>query len=154
MYEDSATEVHASKARSRITNGARFLPSVDGRSVWARRARDLLELHISDLGGEDNVSEAQRSLCRRAAVIETELEYQEFAFAEARAAGREPKMARLDLYSRLSGNLKRLLEAVGIERRARPVPDLGEYIARQYGPRRDQTGQAGRDAPRRTRRTR
>src|SRR5262245_24752189 len=42
--------------RSRITNGSALLPSVDGRSTWARRLRDLVELHLHDLGGRDAVS--------------------------------------------------------------------------------------------------
>jgi hypothetical protein len=39
-------------ARSRLTNGKELLPGVDGRSLWARRFRDVLALHLSDLGGE------------------------------------------------------------------------------------------------------
>ena len=38
--------------RSRVTNGSAILPGVDGRSVWARRFRDLMGLHLSDLGGD------------------------------------------------------------------------------------------------------
>jgi hypothetical protein len=39
-------------ARSRVTNGRELLPGVDGRSLWVRRFRDVLALHVSDLGGE------------------------------------------------------------------------------------------------------
>ena len=42
-----------SSARSAITNQD-HLPGVDGRSSWARRMRDLMALHIADLGGEYN----------------------------------------------------------------------------------------------------
>jgi hypothetical protein len=42
-----------SHARTRVTNGKSLLgPGVDGRSLWARRFRDVLALHLSDLGGE------------------------------------------------------------------------------------------------------
>jgi Caspase domain len=45
---------YPSRQRSRITNGS-LLPSVtDGRSAWVRRVKDVIELHISDLGGEAN----------------------------------------------------------------------------------------------------
>jgi hypothetical protein len=57
--------------RSRITNGSALPPDIDGRSPWIRRCKDIIAAHISDLGGEDNVSEAERSIIRRAAVLTT-----------------------------------------------------------------------------------
>jgi hypothetical protein len=39
-------------ARTRITNGKELLPGIDGRSLWTRRFRDVLALHLSDLGGQ------------------------------------------------------------------------------------------------------
>ena len=49
----------------------------------------LLALHISDLGGEDNVSEAERALLRRAVTLIIELERREVMFAQAGAADDE-----------------------------------------------------------------
>jgi hypothetical protein len=110
--------------RARETNG-KLLPSVDGRSVWARRLRDLIEMHLSDLGGEDRVSEAEKSIVRRASTLEVELERLEAKFAQAGEASRED----LDMYSRVAGNLRRLLEAIGLGRRAVDVtPDLHAYV--------------------------
>jgi hypothetical protein len=43
-------------------------------------------LHISDLGGEDNVSEAERALVRCAVTLIVELERREVMFAQAGAA--------------------------------------------------------------------
>ena len=63
--------------KSRITNGKELLPSVDGRSIWARRFRDLISLHASDLGGTDCLSQAELSLIRRAAALTVELEHME-----------------------------------------------------------------------------
>jgi hypothetical protein len=58
-----------SPGKSRITNGSAFLgPEADGRSVWARRARDVYHDHLSDVGGEDNASAAERSIICRAAI--------------------------------------------------------------------------------------
>jgi len=74
-------------------------------------------LHLSDLGGNDNVTEAERSIIRRVATLTVELERMEHAFA---LAG-EAKPDQLDLYQRTAGSLRRLLEAVGIERRSRDV---------------------------------
>lgn len=113
-------------ARSRVTNGNAVLPGIDGRSTWARRLRDLIDLHISDLGGPMAVSEAERSIVRRAATMTVELERLESQFAvNGEASARE-----LDLYQRTAGNLRRLLEAVGTSRRQRNItPDPLSYAA-------------------------
>jgi hypothetical protein len=124
-----AVERRKDKQRSRVTNGSSLLPGVDGRSAWVRRAKDIIASHISDLGGEDNTSAAERSLVRRAAILSVELERMEAQFAVAGEADPE----QLDLYGRTSGNLRRLLEAVGIHgRRSRDVtPDPLTY-AREH----------------------
>jgi hypothetical protein len=82
---------------------------------------------LADLGGDDNVSEAERSIIRRVATLTVELELLELKFAKAGGA----EAANLDLYQRTAGNLRRLLEAIGLQRRARDVtPDPLTY-ARQ-----------------------
>ena len=68
--------------RSRVTNGTELLPGLDGRSLLARRFRDLIAQHTMDLGGESNVSQAQLSLIRRAAALTVELERWETRFAD------------------------------------------------------------------------
>jgi hypothetical protein len=103
--------------KSRITNGSAFLPGIDGRSPWVRRAKDLIHDHLSDLGGFNNASAAERSITRRVAVLSVELENLEARFATAGAASAED----LDLYQRTANSLRRLLEAVGLQRRARDV---------------------------------
>ena len=119
-----AADRSKSRQRSRVTNGTALLPGVDGRSAWMRRCKDIIAAHVSDLGGEDNISAAERSLIRRAAVITTELEMMEARFAAAGHA--DP--GELDLYQRTAGNLRRLLEAIGLQRRAKPVPDLDTFL--------------------------
>ncbi len=126
-HGDSHTEVATKpEARSAVSNGSRLLPGVDGRSTWVRRCRDLIELHTSDLGGPDAVSVAEACLVRRAAVLTTELEQLESRFALAGQA----TASDLDLYQRCAGNLRRLLEAVGLQRRARPVQGLPVLLGR------------------------
>ena len=116
-----------SRQRSRITNGSALLPGVDGRSAWIRRCKDVIAEHLADMGGSDNTSAAERSIVRRAAVLTTELEMLEARFAQAG----EATAVDLDLYIRASGNLRRLLEAVGLHRRARDVtpPNPLDYAA-------------------------
>jgi hypothetical protein len=105
-----------SKLRSATTNGNRpFVLGGDSRGAWVRRWKDLTELHISDLGGPEACSEAQLSLCRRIATTSVELERLEARMSEG------DDSVDLDVYNRLAGNLRRMLESIGLERRARPV---------------------------------
>lgn len=104
-------------ARSAVTNGSILLQGVDGRSSWARRARDLIEAHVADLGGHNMCSEGERSIVRRISVMTVELERMEQKFALAD----EINGQELDLYQRTAGSLRRLLESVGIQRRPRSV---------------------------------
>lgn len=116
--------------RSRVTNGKTlFADGGDMRGPWARRLRDVLDRHLSDLGGLDMASEAEKSIIRRAAVLTVELERLEARFSLGEACAED-----LDLYQRTAGNLRRLLEAVGLERRAREVtPDLESYLRAESG---------------------
>jgi hypothetical protein len=104
--------------KSRITNGSALLPGVDGRNAWVRRAKDIIALHLSDLAGEDKTSAAERSIVRRAAVLTVQLEQLEARFALANG---EASANELDLYARTSSTLRRLLEAVGLQRRAKDI---------------------------------
>jgi hypothetical protein len=87
---------------------------------------DILDGHVADLGGHDNVSLAELSILRRAAVITIELERLEARFSQG-----EPTGADLDLYQRASGNLRRLLESVGLQRRAKDMSYTIDDLARE-----------------------
>jgi hypothetical protein len=113
--------------RSRVTNGrAVFAIGGDGRGAWTRRWKDLHEAHQADLGGADQLSEAQVSLCRRVAAIEVELER-----LEARLSEGDLKVD-LDQYGRLAGHLRRILETLGITRAKRDVTPglLAQHFSR------------------------
>jgi hypothetical protein len=113
------------KARSRITNGSSLLPNVDGRTFWVRRYRDLIALHLSDLGGEEAASEGEKALTRRCACLIIELERLEQRFALAGEAS--PKA--LLLYQTCANTLRRLLATLGLQRRSRDItPSLAEYL--------------------------
>lgn len=125
----SSTDDRPKKTRSRVTNGRSLFAEADARGPWARRFRDLCEAHVNDLGGAVLLSEAQRSLVRRASTIEVELEKLEGALAEG-----EP--VDLDGYGRAAAQLRRILESLGLERRARDItPDLGEIARRIHADR-------------------
>ena len=117
-------EVAPRKGRSRVSNGNVLIAGVDQRSPWVRRCKDILREHVADLGGVDNCSAAERSIIRRAAVLTTELEQLETQFALAGQAD----AGQLEVYQRCANSLRRLLEAVGLQRRAKEVPSLSEYL--------------------------
>ena len=129
--DSNAAATFKPEARSAVTNGSSLLAGVDGRSTWARRLRDLIELHTNDLGGVLNISEAEKAIVRRASVLIVELERMETDFALAEGA---PNIATLDAYQRAAGNLRRLLESLGLERRQRDVtPTVDRYVASLVG---------------------
>jgi hypothetical protein len=115
-----------SKQRSKIANGSTVLSGVDGRSLWLRRLKELIAEHVGDLGGDDNVSAAERALLRRGCVLIVECERLERQFALAGEASAD----QLETYGRVCGNLRRLLESVGLKRRSRPINEvtLGDIL--------------------------
>ena len=114
------------RRKSKQANGTALLPGVDGRSAWVRRAKELISDHLNDLGGEAICSSAERAIVRRCAVLITELERREQKFALSEGATDE----QLDTYARVAGNLRRLLEFVGLQRRPREVlPSVDQYLA-------------------------
>src|SRR5262245_32309562 len=93
--------------RSAVTNGsALFLDGVDGRSREARRFRDILGEIVGDLGGTDRLSEAQRQLARRCALLSLECEGM-----EAKAVAGEA--IDLDLFGTLVDRLGRAFQRLG-----------------------------------------
>jgi len=91
-----------------------------------RRAKEIIADHLSDLGGIDNCSAAERSIVRRASTLTVELERLEARFATAG----EADTADLEVYQRCANSLRRLLEAVGLQRRSRDVtPSLSDILA-------------------------
>jgi hypothetical protein len=117
-----------SKVQSAITNGSKLLADVDHRSAWMRRLRDIILGHEMDLGGGDNLSTAEASIIRRASMLELQLEMLETKFAENEGAATTDQLL---LYQRTANAARRLLESVGIKRRAKDItPDPLEYAAR------------------------
>jgi hypothetical protein len=92
--------------------------------------RDVIELHTSDLGGWDAVSEGEKSLLRRVATLTVELERMEAKFS---VAEHSPRDSDLQTYQRLTNTLRRALETVGIHRRPRDVtpPTLDAFLQSQ-----------------------
>jgi hypothetical protein len=120
-----------SRQRSAVTNRSRlFVEGGDGNSPWTRRMRDVIELHLSDLGGIDAASEAEKSIVRRIATLTIELER-----IEARlSATRTPSDHSIEMYQRCANTLRRLLETIGIHRRQRDVTPTLQGFLDKLGP--------------------
>lgn len=117
----AGTAFAKSTTHAAITNGSATVPGADGRSAWARRMRDLTEAYSHDLGGD--LTEAQRSMVRRAATLTITLEGMESAFAKGGTTAKDA-----DIYARIAGNLRRLQDSMGLTvpnepSRARTAPD-------------------------------
>lgn len=130
MQDESSTPARRKPAaRSRVSNGSSlFLGEVDGRGAVARRLHDILAEIVSDLGGADTLSEAQRQLARRAATLSIQCELIEAELA----AGGELSAERLDTYGVLTDRLGRCLQRIGLRRVARDItPSLREQLLRE-----------------------
>jgi hypothetical protein len=120
---EAATDTHerasprAKRPRSAVTSGRKLFVQGDPNSAWARRFHDLVQGHVSDLGGRLNMSEAQAALAKRAAGLECELEQMEGRMSLG-------EQVDLDRYGRAASHLRRILESLGLERKARDVLTL------------------------------
>ncbi|MER9421451.1 hypothetical protein NKI88_03200 [Mesorhizobium sp. M0317] len=124
----SSVVMSAPTERTRVTNGHSLLPGLDGRTYWARRVREVMALHISDLGGADACSEAEKSVVRRISVLTIEMEKLERRFANA--APDQISHPDLDMYQRGANTLRRLLDMTGLQRRSRDItPTLDQYLS-------------------------
>lgn len=91
-----------------------------------RRLKDLLAGHISDLGGSDHCSHSERILASKASMIclLTEMQEQQFARAKFNVSPRQ-----LACYLHACGNLTRILQTLGLQRRARTIgPTFGDLL--------------------------
>lgn len=125
-YKRAGLGLRKADGRSAVTNGKRlFVDRLDGRGPWARRLRDIIALHVTDQGGPDAISEAKCSLIRRAGALTVELERIEAKFATSTAGEND-----FGAYVTGTNSLRRVLEAIGLDRVARDVtPDLRTYVS-------------------------
>jgi hypothetical protein len=98
-----------------VSNGNQLFldeSDIDGRSVMARRYRDVLAALVSDLGGDP--SEAQAVIARRAATLAVWCEQSESDMA---------KGVPLDIgaFTTATNALRRLLADLGLERRMKDI---------------------------------
>ncbi len=124
--------LNALKARVKV----RGLQAIDRRTAAARALlswrRDLLQ----DLGGEEAVSAQQRSLAELVARTKLYVDTLDAWILEQPSLVNARKRALLPVVvqrQQLADSMARMLSLLGLERRAKPVPKLEEYIAGRYG---------------------
>ena len=102
----------------------RFLDALDGRTQTAKVLRQRLTEIQGDLGGEGSLSYAKRSLARRAVWLESWIETQEVKAADGDeiAIGQQVQAVN---------SLIGLLKTLGLERKAKDVPSLQQYLAQR-----------------------
>jgi hypothetical protein len=101
-----------------------FLAAMDGRAKVTKELRERLTTLQNDLGGEDALSYQRRSLCKRAIWLEAIVEGKEVKIAKG-------NIEELSAYVQAVNSLIGLYRALGLDRVARDVPHLRDYIDHQ-----------------------
>jgi hypothetical protein len=120
------------QGRSRVSNASTLWldeKAVDGRSKAARRFRDVYETIISDLGGDEGrLSEGQRQIARRCAMLSVSAE-----LAEASAVAGEAFDA--EAYGIVCDRLGRAFQRLGLKRVKKDrAPTIHEIASRYRAP--------------------
>jgi hypothetical protein len=109
------------RPRSIAEMDRRTLEKLDRRSVEFKRYEDIRAALVSDRGGEAAVSTAEAQIADKAAFIAMTLEGMQIASL----AGEDIDLQR---YGELTDRLRRNLESIGLERKAKDVTPLSEYL--------------------------
>ena len=101
-----------------------WLSELDGRTAIAQVMRERYAAFTNDLGGVERLSYAQRSLVERALWLEFWLAQQE----QALAGGSDFDVGK---WVQAANGLQGILSKLGLDRQAKDVPSLNEYLARK-----------------------
>ncbi|GAA0581432.1 hypothetical protein GCM10008997_32910 [Halomonas salifodinae] len=99
-----------------------WLERLDGRTRLAQAVRQRYSALTTDLGGHENLSYQRRSLARRALWQEAVIEQMEAALAR----GEDVDLGRM---TQAVNSLQGLLKTLGLDRKAKDIPDLQTYLA-------------------------
>lgn len=107
--------------RTKKGTGSITLAGVDGRSLMARRFREIHAQIEADMGGD--LTEAQRAIAARAVTLAIWCESAEADLAQGGEFNAQE-------YSTVANAMRRLLCDLGLERRAKDVtPSLSDYLS-------------------------
>lgn len=124
--------LNALKARVRV----RGFQAIDRRTAAARALLTWRTELIADLGGEEAISTQQRTLVELATRTKLYVDSLDAWIMEHGNLINARKRAVLPVVKdrmQLADALARYLAALGLQRRAKQVPDLGSYLAGKKG---------------------
>ena len=101
-----------------------WISQLDGRYQVAQEIRQRYRRYTDDLGGESVLSYAQLSLVSHALFLQHWLHLQE----KALATGQDIDMGR---YTQALNSLQGLMQKLGMERKAKDVPSLSDYLSKR-----------------------
>ncbi len=108
--------------KSKISNGHDLLPDVDGRTLVARRYRDIASAMVVDAGGIEQVSEARLQLIRRFSAAACLAEQMESQLVN----GESVDIAE---HALLCSTMVRVARQIGVDRITRDVtPSLSDLL--------------------------
>src|ERR1700722_7312700 len=124
--DSSAVAARPLTVRSASPNDPLMLRGGDGRSMVARRYRDVAIALADDLGGQDKLSEPSKILVRQAAALTVQVE----GLQTKIVSGGGVNLAQL---TRLSNVLGRTLQRLGLKKAASKSTKLTvpEYLAQR-----------------------
>lgn len=93
--------------RSAMANGSTILAGVDGRSLEARRFRDLCVSYADPLGGFDSLSEFDAAIIRQAAGITMQTESMQAAIVRGESVDAEQVVRLTNVLTRLLASIKK-----------------------------------------------
>ena len=122
MQLDAAEKPNGKAPKGGVKTRLLTLADLDSRTRACRHALDLRANFLSDLGGEDRTSVAQRELAQRASILGAMLE-------DVEARWLRGDTVELPEYATLVNAQRRVLSDVGLERRMRDTtPNLSSYL--------------------------
>lgn len=98
-----------------------FLNEIDGRTSIGQWLRAQHDAYVNDLGGESELSWAQMALVEHALWLHYWMHLQNQALAN----GNDVDISK---WTSAANTLQGLLNKLGLERVAKPVPSLSDYI--------------------------
>ncbi len=127
----SRTGLHALKARVKV----RGLAAIDMRTTAAQALIAWRSELLTDLGGEEIVSAQQLALVEMATRTRLYVDSLDAWLMEQSSLVNRRKKAVLPVLrerQQLVDSLARILGQLGLERKAKPVPALSEYLETKY----------------------
>jgi hypothetical protein len=101
---------------------ADFLENLDGRVAAVKTLHERLSALVSDLGGFENLSYQEKTLCKRVVHLERLIEKKESTLVNGGTVDVHEYLAAVN-------SLAGLLTKIGLRRRAKQVPSLSDYVS-------------------------